>query len=176
MFADQSRDIAQLEQRANSGARWFYWIAALSLITSLIMLSGSNWRFILSLGTTQLITDIAKATSRDLGNVGTAIAVVFDLLAAGLFAGLGVLAGKRYLGAFVAGMILFGLDALVLILSQDWIGIIFHVLVLYWIFTGFNACRLLLTLQREAAQNYAVNLVSGAGTTPPPAQSAPPAP
>ena len=173
MFADQSVEIARLEQRANSGARWFYWIAALSLITSLIMLSGSNWRFIISLGTTQLINDIANATSRDLGNVGTAIAVVFDLLATGLFAGLGVLAGKRYLWAFVVGMILFGLDALVLILAQDWIGIIFHVLVLYWIFSGFNACRQLLSLQREAEQNQAISSAAGAGTPAPPVAGAP---
>ena len=169
MFADHSVEIAQLEQRANSGARWFYWIAALSLITSLIMLSGSKWGFIISLGTTTIVTAIAAG----LGNAGTVIAVVFNLLASGLFVGLGVLAGKRYLWAFVVGMILFGLDTLVFVLAQDWIGIIFHVLVIYWIFTGFNACRQLLVLLREAEQNQAISSAAGAGTPAPPVAGTP---
>jgi hypothetical protein len=173
MFAEQNVEMAQLTQRANSGARWFFWIAALSLITSLIMLSGSNWRFILSLGITQLITEIANAASVDLGNVGTAIASVFDLLAAGVFAGLGVLAGKKHLWAYVVGMILFGLDALIFILGQDWIGIIFHLLVIYWIFRGFSACRQLRALQREAEQNQAMSSALDTSTPALPVAGAP---
>jgi hypothetical protein len=173
MFTDQNLQIARLAQRANSGARWFFWIAALSLITSVILLSGSHYKFMVSLGTTQLVTEIANATSADLGNAGTAIAVVFDLLAAGLFVGFGVLAGKRYLWAYVVGLVVFGLDTLVLILFQDWLGIIFHLLVIYWIFLGFNACRQLLALQREAEQNLTTNAAADAGPPAPPLFGAP---
>jgi hypothetical protein len=167
MFTDQSVEIARLEQRANSGARWFFWIAGLSLVTFFTMIAGSGWRFIISLGTTQLITEIAKGASAELGDVATVIAVVFNLLAAGLFVGLGVLAGKRYLWAYLIGMIFFGLDALIFVLGQDWIGIIFHVLVIYWIFSGFNACRQLLALQRELALNQASNSAGGTSTPAP---------
>jgi hypothetical protein len=42
----------QLEERMKSGANWFYWIAALSLVTSVISLAGGTWGFFVSLGVT----------------------------------------------------------------------------------------------------------------------------
>lgn len=49
-----SAERQQLEQRMKSGANWFYWIAALSLVTSIISLAGGDWGFLVSLGVTQL--------------------------------------------------------------------------------------------------------------------------
>lgn len=45
----------ELETRLNSGAGWFYWIAGLSLLNSIIMLSGSDLYFVIGLGITQII-------------------------------------------------------------------------------------------------------------------------
>ena len=39
---DQYAELNRLQQRASSGARWFYWIAALSLFNSIVYLSGSK--------------------------------------------------------------------------------------------------------------------------------------
>ena len=64
MFTDQNVQLYQLEQRANSGARWFFWIAALSLITSITGLSGSNWRFFISLGITQVVIPISEVNQQ----------------------------------------------------------------------------------------------------------------
>jgi len=44
-----------LEQRCKSGARWFFWIAGLTIVTSLMALSGGGYAFFLSLGITQFI-------------------------------------------------------------------------------------------------------------------------
>jgi hypothetical protein len=151
MFTNQDHyaELNRLQQRANSGARWFYWIAALSLITSIAILSGSGWRFFISLGSTQLVSAIFA--SEEAGTAGKVIAILFDLLATGIFAGLGVLAGKRYLWSYVVGGVLFALDSLVVVFAQDWIGIAFHVFAVYCIVMGFVACRKLLELQREVA-------------------------
>jgi hypothetical protein len=138
----------QLQDRALSGARWFFWIAGLSLITSLVALSGSNWGFVLSLGITQVIDGIAKVSGAD--GVGKAIALVLDLSIAGVFVLFGVLAGKKQLWAFILGMVLFALDALILLLVQDWIGVAFHAYALFSIFGGFQACRKFLDLQAQA--------------------------
>jgi hypothetical protein len=143
---------AALSQRARSGANWFYWIAALSLITSLASLSGSGWHFFLSLGSTQIIDAIAFGAADALGNATKVIAFVLDVFITGMFAGFAWLAGKKHLWAYIVGMVFFGLDGLLLFLNQDWISVIFHALVLFWIFRGFQSAQQLAAMEREAAQ------------------------
>jgi hypothetical protein len=153
MTVEQSIQLERLKQRANSGARWFYWIAGLSLITSLISLTGSGWGFLLSLGATQ----VASAIGASAGDVAKVLAVIFVLLATGLFAGFGVLAMKRYVWVFVLGIVLYALDGLILVLIQNWIGLIFHGLVVYWLIMGCNACRQFNALQSEIALSPQAN-------------------
>jgi len=69
------------------------------------------------------------------------VALVLDLLAAGVCALFGVFANKGQMWAFVVGMILFALDGLIFLLVQDWIGVAFHVFILYCLFRGAQACR-----------------------------------
>lgn len=160
---DQYAELNRLQQRANSGARWFYWIAALSLINSIAYLSGSKWTFIIGLGTTQLVNVILGSDAA--GTAGRAIAIVFDLLATGLFAGFGLLAGKRYLWSYVVGGVLFALDSLIYVWAQDWIGIGFHVFATYCIFAGFVACRKFLALKREVEALAAAEAAEALATT-----------
>lgn len=125
--------------RLKSGASWFYWIAGLSLINSISAFSGSSWRFIVGLGVTQAFDGLAG----EFGSAGKAIVLLLDLLAAGIFILFGVFANKRHQWAFIVGMILFGLDGLIFLLVQDWLGVAFHVFVLYCLFRGLKACRAL---------------------------------
>ena len=53
----------------------------------------------------------------------------------------GIFANKRQHWAFIAGMILFGLDGMISLLIQDWLGLGFHAFALYCIFRGFAASR-----------------------------------
>src|SRR5690242_13420481 len=76
----------QDEQRMKSGAHWFYWIAALSLLTSIISLVGGGWSFFVSLGVTQIIDGVANSLAARVGGSVKVIALAFDLLAAGIFA------------------------------------------------------------------------------------------
>ncbi|MBC8096773.1 MAG: DUF4339 domain-containing protein [Akkermansiaceae bacterium] len=120
-----------------SGASWFYWIAGLSLVNSIAAFSGSDWRFIVGLG----ITQIFDALAGEFGGAGRVIVLLLDLLAAGTFILLGVFAHKRKTWAFIVGMILFGLDTVFFLIIQEWIGVAFHVFVLYCLFRGFKGCR-----------------------------------
>lgn len=132
---------AKLEPAAaaqlKSGASWFYWIAALSLVNSIAALSGTGWRFLLGLGVTQLI----DALGSTLGGGAKVIVFVLDLVVAGVFVLFGVFANKAQLWAFVVGMTLFGLDGLLMLLVKDWLGVGFHVFVLYCLYRGFSVCR-----------------------------------
>ena len=145
-----SAERQQLEQRLKSGGSWFYWIAALSLVTSIISLMGSGWAFLVSLGVTQFIDAVANHVAPDWGVGFKAVAFGFDLLAAGLFALLGYFANKRHEWAFVAGMALYGLDALLCGLVGLWLGLAFHAYVLYNLFGGYKACSRLAELDQQA--------------------------
>ena len=141
----------RLEQRCKSGAYWFYWIAALSFITSLVSLSGSQWGFIVSLGVTQFVDALARAFSEQAGTAVTVIALLFDATAAAAFALIGYFASKKLEWVFVLGMVLYGLDGLIFLIAGDWLGIAFHAFALYGIFSGYRACTRLNAMQREQA-------------------------
>jgi hypothetical protein len=124
-----------------SGGTWFYYIAGLSLVNSILFWAGSNWSFVIGLG----ITDAANVIGHDgiTGATGMAIAIVFDLAVAGGFAGLGYLARKGTTWAFIVGMVVYLLDGLLLVWVTDWLSVAFHALALFYIVRGFRASRAL---------------------------------
>ena len=129
-----------LEKQLKGGGSWFYWIAGLSLVNSVLALSGSGTRFILGLGITQLFDELAQGMG---SGAGLAVAVVLDLLAAAVFVFFGVFANKRHTWSFIVGMALYALDGLIYLIAQDWLGVGFHAFVLFCLFRGFKACRAL---------------------------------
>lgn len=133
--SDDPVAVAQLK----SGASWFYWIAGMSLINSIAAATGSDWRFIVGLGATQIF----DAFGAGFGGAGKAVTLALDLLAVGLLVLFGIFGYKRHLWAFIVGMGLFALDTLVFLLVKDWLGVAFHVFVLFCLFRGFTACRAL---------------------------------
>ena len=121
----------EIESRLNSGAGWFFWIAGLSLINSIIVLLGSDWYFVIGLAYTQIIDEI----------IGSGISFFFDLIVAGIFVFFGIFAKKRNIWSFVVGMILYGLDGLVFLLVGEYLSFGFHIFALYFIYGGLNASR-----------------------------------
>jgi len=130
-------ELAQMEHRIKSGASWFYWIAGLSLINSVVALSGSNWGFVLGLGITQVIDALAKAV----GSAGVAVAIVLDVIVAGVFVLFGVYANRKQSWSFLVGMVLYGLDGLLFLIGGDLLGLGFHTFALFCIFGGYSALR-----------------------------------
>lgn len=128
---------SKLEARFKSGANWFFWIAALSLINSVIILTGHDWNFIVGLGTTLVI----DAVAREAGTAGKLVAFGLDLFAAAFVVLFGVLCRRRFGWAFVLGMLLYALDGLIFLGVGDWLGAAFHVLVLVFIGMGYSALR-----------------------------------
>jgi hypothetical protein len=134
--------------RAAGRASWFYWIAGLSLINSVISLSGGNFQFFLGLGITEIFDGVASG----MGSAGKAVAFALDLLVAGVLVLMGVFASKGHLWAFIVGIGLLALDAvLVLILqlgfgSADtarnlWVSLALHGYVLFRLFQGMMVTR-----------------------------------
>ncbi len=124
-----------LERRLRISADWFIWIAALSLVNSVIRLSGGRMFFIFGLGVTQVIDSFATG----LASGGTAVAFGLDLVAAGVFALFGFFGRKRQTWSFAVGMSLYALDAVIYVLGGDWLSVAFHGYVLYRMFGGLQA-------------------------------------
>ena len=80
----------KIENQFRSGANWFFWIAGLSLVNSVILLTGSQWDFIVGLGITQIIDTIGLVIAEEIGIAGKIIAGVFDIIAAGIVVLFGV--------------------------------------------------------------------------------------
>jgi hypothetical protein len=139
-----------LEMHLRSGANWFFWIAALSLINSVILLTNGHWSFLAGLGITQFIDVLASQVSDSVGSAGTVIAMVLNVTVFGAFVLFGIQARKRQNWAFIVGMVLYGLDGLLFLLVQGWLSIAFHIFALYCIFKGMSANNRLTELEKAA--------------------------
>lgn len=150
--ADQSR-LKAISQLKN-GASWFFWIAGLSLVNSAIILSGSDWNFLVGLGATQVIDVLARVlrgqSSSTIGSIITIIAVGLDLGLAGLFGLFGWLARKGSSWPFIVGMILYALDGLIFVFVKSWPSVGFHVFALFGLYGGLKAISALRTLAPSA--------------------------
>jgi len=101
-----------LERRRRIGGQWFYWIAGLSLVNAAIGFTGADWRFILGLGVTQIVQELAKSGSNGTtaGLVGLAVIAIFTVLGQRAVLGHG--------WAFVLGMTLYALDGGIFVLGE----------------------------------------------------------
>jgi hypothetical protein len=144
-----------LAKKHRDGSSWFFWIAGLSVVNSIIVLAGSDWSFVVGLGITQFVDGFALVIAEQLGKQGfsivSCVAFVIDIMIAGSFVVWGVLARRRYEWAYIVGMVLYALDGLIFLLVQDWLSIAFHCLALFYLFNGFKACGQLGKLDTLAA-------------------------
>jgi hypothetical protein len=124
-----------LEAQRRSGGQWFYWVAGLSLINAVLVLAGQEWRFVLGLGVTQLVQELALFAD------GGTKAGLIGLGVIALFAALGQRAVSGHQWAFLLGMVLYALDGAIFLLIQDWVGVGFHAFALVMIFRGYAAAR-----------------------------------
>jgi hypothetical protein len=149
--AQKSFDPVALENRMKGGASWFFWIAGLSVINSIMLLTNTNMKFVVGLG----ITDIATYLSKDQALTGKILALAVTAAIAGLFVFFGVKARGRKKWAFIFGMVIYGADALLLILGLDYLTIAFHVFALFFLVRGYIALKLLLKAAPASASEQA---------------------
>jgi hypothetical protein len=126
---------AELGHRIKSGASWFYWIAAMSLINSFLVMTKQPWGFALGLGITRQI-------DYELSNT-PGIAFAIDLVAIGAMVFFGFFAIKRHAWAFVIGLVLLALDTALTLRQGAWISVAFHGWAIVSIFMAFRASRTL---------------------------------
>lgn len=142
-------DSDPLQQQLRIGANWFYWIAALSTINSLIQLFGGNHSFIVGLGLTQLFDGVAAGPDGQAAGVGAVrvFAFALDLIVAGFFVLLGWHSNHRRAWAFLIGMTLYALDGFLFLMVSDFLSLGFHAFALYGVWRGYAALKALHTAE-----------------------------
>lgn len=152
--AEEIETRLKLNAKLKSGAGWFYWVAALSVINSIIILANGEWSFLFGMGITQLVDGVVLGIFD--GSVNTPASAKFIglglvVLISSIFALFGWQGNKRAKWAFLVGMVLYGLDALILLSVSDYLGIAFHFWVLFGLFAGYRACNELEKLDKAPA-------------------------
>jgi hypothetical protein len=132
-------EMEDLDKKIKTGGAWFYWIAGLSMINSVIVLTGSNWGFVLGLTMTQVIDYVCRGIATEFGWGAKIFALVLDLAIAGFFVALGVLARRRRTWPFVVGLVLYGIDTLLALFTGIWLGVLWHAWALTCIVIGLRA-------------------------------------
>ncbi len=143
------------------GGDWFFWIAGLSVVNAVLLLMRTSFGFFFGLG----LPDFALRTGM---GVGTYLGVTG--VAAGVFALFGFFARRGARWAFLTGMALYVLDALVCFYITEYLEGAIHAYALFRIFQGFQAA------QRFAALSASQAGYPPAGTSAPSSDVWPPPP
>lgn len=132
--------------RMRRGAGWFLTVAILSGANSLLQIFDAKIRFIFGLGITQVVDAITHGAGRN----GMLVTMVVD----GLFIVMLILCSKwakaGSQGAFVGGMVAYGLDGVLLVLFSAWLDAAVHAYALYMMWQGYVAARELAQIQHAA--------------------------
>lgn len=149
------KEIEKLTKTVKSGAYWFYWIAGLSLINSVLNIFHANRSFVVGLGITQMFDAAPTVIAERVGQSGgiwilQAIVFFIALFTAGIFVLCGWKASKRKHWAFILGMILYFADTLLFLLIMDIFSLGFHGFALICIWSGFAALKKLEALELKS--------------------------
>jgi len=139
----------RLEAQFRSGANWFFWIAAMSLINSMVGFFGGQWGFVIGLGLTQVIDALLASQGPS---------VVGPLLTAGvagIFVTCGHFAREGRRAAFIGGIVLYVLDSRIFVVVRDYLAIAFHGFALYCLIKGMHAKDQLDNLSARSAPTRA---------------------
>lgn len=139
-------DMMNLERQFKSGANWFYWLAGLSVLSTILLYMGSSIIPALTLGIAELLTYLAL----DEPSWIVVLAPMY-LLSVSVIGIIGFFSNKGVRWLYLIGIILIGLDTLLVLLAVDIMGILFHAIALYFLIQGYIALGKLKQLEQRLA-------------------------
>lgn len=149
-----AQKMLELQNRIKGGVGWFFWIAGLSIINSIIYMMGSTTTFIIGLAVTQIIDRLAIGIGNEVPEMATAmriICIVLDVIIAGVFVACGIFGIKRIRWVVIVGLVLYSLDALIFLAFGGWLPFLFHLFALWGLWRGMMAIKEIKAL--EASQS-----------------------
>ncbi|MES2296100.1 MAG: hypothetical protein V4582_03615 [Pseudomonadota bacterium] len=128
----------------HAAARWFWWIAGLSLINTVLYYSGSTASFVFGLAMTSLVGEIFSYQPV----IGGAI----TLLVIGFYVAIGKLAHAGKAWAFYLGLAVYVIDALLYAGEGIWLAVAVHVYAAFFIGRGILRLREVLAAPSAAPE------------------------
>jgi hypothetical protein len=147
----QSAEMHALKPKIDGGASWFFWVAGLSLVNALATAFGSTWGFVIGLGFSQVLSAAAASANEADSTSLFVVAWAANIALLAGFAAIGWFARKPSALLFGIGLVIFALDTLIFLIAQDWMGVAFHGLALFFMWQGFSAARRHAQLATELA-------------------------
>ncbi len=139
------------KKTAYAGANWFFWLAILSAVNSLIVYYFGIRNTPIAFGLTQWFDGTnGPLTGEGVNPPLHTSGLIVDLLIAAGFAGFGLLARRGNDIAFLLGIFLYVVDALLSLFLKDFFGFCFHLVGFFFLFRGLLASRHV----RENATSY----------------------
>jgi len=136
-----SKAMVDLKAAGDAGANWFFWIAALSLVNTIVAHSGGDRHFIVGLAVTFIVDLIGREIVKEQPDAATlvlVIAVSFSLFVDAIVVAFGAMSRQRWLWVFGFGMFLYLLDGILYALVGDFLSAGFHGYALFSMFQGFK--------------------------------------
>lgn len=133
----------EAEATVRNSASWLFLIAGLSVVNTILSISGVTWVFALGLGVTQVMDYIRVITAREAPAavmLVTVIAIILEIIITAVYVMLGIFARKGKRWAFVVAAILYGFDTLLSFLSFSVICIGLHIWAMVSLIRGAIAC------------------------------------
>lgn len=140
----------RLEGQLKNGANWFLWIAILSIANAFMLVLNLGWSFVFGLGITQIIDYLFFLVTEEIGfNFYNTIGFIINTGICGIFILFSIFANKKQKWAFIAGIILYSIDALLMLVLGDFLSVAFHGFVLYGVIKGMKAMKKLEQIETE---------------------------
>lgn len=133
------------ERVVKAGAGWFLTVAVLSMVNSILALSGAGIRFIFGLGMAELVDGLAHQA----GQTGIPLDLIINGFVAAVFALFWNFARKGQHWAFLVGMCLYAIDALLMLYFKDILAVAFHAYAFYRIYTGMSGIANLRSIEGQ---------------------------
>ena len=154
-------------RQVQNAARWFYWIAGLTVVNAVLAFFGSTTTLLLGLTTPLIGVYVALSAAT---TFFTVLAIAFAVFVVAGFALLGWMAEKGHAWAFLVGGALYAADTVWSIAYQDWMSALWHAAALFFIVMGVFALR---RWKAESPQPGPVPVMPGAGIPPMPLSDGP---
>ncbi len=142
IIANKSYPPGEVITHSEKAAQWFIIIAGFSLLNSILIYLGTDMNFVVGLGLTMLVDGILLVSQEGLDGIAKVlvqtIAIGFNVAILGLFWMIWKKSKRGSRTAYIAGMVIYLLDALLFLLVGDWVGIAFHIFFLFFIFGGYG--------------------------------------
>ena len=135
---NEIREKIKQDNIIKNGASWFLWIAVLSMLNITFILLKQNISFLVGLGMNYVILGVFH---------GIGIVEEIDLMAYGfaatyLFSAIYIWfwykSKKENHKIYLAGIIIYVLDTLIIIFSKEWFSFAFHLFALWFLYVGYK--------------------------------------